>query len=234
MDFSQIGFRGNFIEIAPSVRVIPESNFMMLATSYGNPLLTEKIFDECQREFLAANQDFDVTSPFPKLTCLDGVANRIYTTILFLNDYIYSTYNKNNFVEGFEFIILQKVNQKIYWAQIGWPHIFLISNNNIIGLDHSLGQRSFKKNQSPNLPHSLLGLNNSLNFRVENSKLHRKEDLLFVKGENLPPEFYHLAHKDNEGLIKSLYKHSPTTGAWLGRLSFSDSEKAVSNKVQSL
>lgn len=234
MLFSEIGFRGQYVQIAPTYRLIPESNVLMLASSYGNPLLSEKIFDECEREYLAANQDFDVTSPFPKLTCLDGVANRIYTTMLFLNDHIYSNYNKNKFSEGFEFILLQKMNNKIYWAQIGWPHMFLISNNKLIGIDHSIGQRSFKPSLSPNMPHSLLGLENSLNFRVESTCLKSNEELLFIKGDNLPAAFYHSSKLDNESLIRNIFTHSSKTGAWLGRLKFSGEALAVNNKVQNL
>jgi hypothetical protein len=234
MDFSEIGYRGNYVEIAPSYRLITESNLFMMATSYGNPMLTEKIFDECEREYLSANQDFDVTSPFPKLTCLDGISNRIYTTLLFLNDYIYSNYNKNNYSEGFEFLILQKVNQKIYWAQIGWPHMFILSQKKLLGIDHSLGQRPIKSSKGPNLPHSLLGLSNSLNFRVESSIIRPNEEIIFVKSESLPSDFYNPNQISNEGLIKSLYKNSPTTGAWLGRLSFSAHLKAEDSKAQSL
>jgi hypothetical protein len=234
MNFTKLGYRGNFIQLAPATRLVNESHFFMMGTSYGNPSLIESIFDECQREYLAANQDFDVTSPFPKLTCLDGIANRLYTTTLFLNDYIYSSYNKGGYVEGLEFLILQKVNQKIYWVQIGWPHIFLVSQKHILGLDHSLGQRSFKADEAPTLPNSLLGLENSLNFRVESSNLRKNEELLFVKSESLPSSFYKPKQTDNESLIKSIYKHNPKAGAWLGRLSFSDDQKAANNKVQNL
>ncbi len=234
MNFSNLGYRGQFIQLAPSARLVAESHFFMLGTSYGNPSLIEKIFDECQREYLAANQDFDVTSPFAKLTCLDGIANRIYTTMLFLNDYIYNTYNKNSYIEGFEFLILQKINHKIYWSQIGWPHIFFISNNNLFGLDHSLGQRSVKPNEAPTLPNALLGLENSLNFRIESSNLKHGEELLFVKSETLPSNFYNPKQSDNDFLIKSIYKHNPKSGAWLGRLNFSDDQKVVNSKVQNL
>lgn len=221
MNFSDIGFRGKFVQIAPAYRLIADSNVLMIASSYGNPLLSEKIFDECEREYLAANQDFDVTSPFPKLTCLDGIANRIYTTMLFLNDHIYSTYNKNSYTEGFEFLLLQKINNKIYWAQIGWPNMFLVTKNKLVGLDHSMGQRSHKPEQAPTMPHSLLGIENSLNFRVESTTLKPNEDLLFVKSEDLPAQFYIPKKLDNESLIKDLYKYSSKTGSWIGRLSFS-------------
>lgn len=234
MNFTNLGYRGEFVQIAPAARLVPESQFFMLGSSYGNPSLIEKIFDECQREYLAANQDFDVTSPFAKLTCLDGAANRIYTTMLFLNDYIFNTYNKSSYTEGFEFLILQKINQKIYWSQTGWPHVFLSSGKNIFGLDHSMGHRSFRSSEAPVIPNSLLGVENSLNFRIESSILRRGEELLFVKSESLPTEFYSPAKTDNESLIKSIYKHDSKAGAWLGRLSFSDGQKVASNKAQSL
>lgn len=231
MQFNEIGYRGKYIQIPPSHRLISDSNFFMLGTSYGNPNLIESIFDECEREYLASSQDFDATSPFPKLTCLDGVSNKIYTTLLYLNDFIYSNYNKTTYSEGFEFLILQKVKQKIYWAQIGWPHMFLMTSKNTFGLDHSFGQRPSNQLSAPDLPHTLLGVYNSLNFRVENSKILKNEDILFVKGQNLPSEFYHANTKvTNEQLIKTIYKSHPTTGAWLGRLSFSDFSKVADNK----
>ncbi len=234
MKFTEIGYRGDFVQIAPAHRLVAESNFFMMATSYGDPSLTEKIFDECENEYLAANQDFDVTSPFPKLTCLSGMANRIYTTTLFLNDMIYSNYNKTSYSEGFEFLMLQKVNQKIYWVQIGWPHIFIIAKSGISGLDHSMGQRSFKSKGAPTLPHALLGVENSLNFRVESSNLKKDEELLFVKSETLPQSFYHPKSSDNESLIRSIFKSRPSEGSWLGRLSFSDDQKAEGSIVQNL
>ncbi len=234
MIFNEIGFRGDFIQMPPKHRLVAESNFFILGTSYGDPSLIDKIFDECEREYLSANQDFDITSPFPKLTCLDGVSNRIYTTLLFLNDYIYSNYNKSTYSQGFEFLILQKVNQKIYWAQIGWPNIYLVTKNNITGLDHSLGQRPSQQFEAPDLPHSLLGIHNSLNFRIENSKLHPGEELLFLKSQHLPEDFSKSNQLDNESLIKNMYMSYPKAGAWVGRLTFSDPLKAVNNRVQNL
>lgn len=234
MQFNQIGFRGDYIQIAPQHRLVADSNCFMLGTSYGDPSLIENLFDKCEQEYLAANQDFDVTSPFPKLTCLDGVSNKIYTTMLFLNDFVYSNYNKNSYTQGFEFLLIQKVNQKLYWSQIGWPQIFIVTDKLIMGLDYSLGQRSANPQEAPDLPHSLLGLHNSLNFRVESTSLRAGEELLFVKSQFIAPDFYHSSKLKNEELIKKIYQSNPKAGAWLGRLTFSDLAKAEDNIIQNL
>lgn len=234
MKFSELGYRGTFVEIAPSNRVLNESSIFMLGTSYGNPDLIETIFDECEREYLASNQDFDVTSPFPKLTCLDAVGNRLYTTLLFLNDYVYNLYNRNNFSEGFEFLLMQKINSKIYWSQVGWPNLFIMSKRHIQLIDSSLGQRSIEQ-AAPNLPHSLLGIHNSLNFRIETATLKDDEELLFVKNQNLSSNFFQAnASFSNENIIKNIFRDNANFGAWLGRLSFSDSEKVEENIAQNL
>lgn len=223
MIFSELGYRGDYIQIPPSHRLNSEAELFMMASSYGNPNLNEQIFEECEREYLSSNQDIDVTSPFPKLTCLDGVANRIYTTMLFLNDFIYSTYNKSSYSEAFEFLILQKVNSKIYWAQIGFPYLFLKNESCLLPLDVNYGIRSYQEGISPNIPESLLGLENSLNIKVSSSVIDSKNnEVLFLKTKTINNSFYEGVQSNNEQMIKTLYKGNQSEGAWLGRISFND------------
>lgn len=220
MKFTDIGYRGNFLQLPPQVRVNPDSGTVMLGTSYGDPNLIETIFEEWDREYLSSNQDLDITSPFPKLTCLDGVANRIYTTVLYLNDFIYNQYNKDEYTEAFEFVIMQKFNSRLYWAQIGWPMMFLSSPQHLRPLDSSTGFRALTPEQAPNMPSNLLGVERSVNFRIESVNIKEEEEVFFVKANSVPSTFYSNLNKSNEELLKVLYQNYPDEGAWFGRVSF--------------
>lgn len=220
MKFSEIGYRGKFLQLPPQSRVNPDSGTIMLGTSYGDPNLVETIFDEWDREYLSSNQDLDVTSPFPKLTCLDGMANRIYTTVLYLNDFIYNQYNKEEYTEAFEFLILQKFNSRLYWAQIGWPMMFLNAGTQIRPLDSSIGFRSGTPDKAPNMPSNLMGIERSINFRIESVNLQPQEELFFIKANSIPTDFYQSLNRTNEELLKILYQGHPEQGAWLGRVEF--------------
>lgn len=220
MKFSEIGYRGKYLQIPPQCRVNSDSNFLMLGTSYGDPNLINNIFEEWDREYLSSNQDLDVTSPFPKLTCLDGVANRIYTTVLYLNDFIYNQYNKDEYTEAFEFVIMQKFNSRLYWAQIGWPSMFLSSKGSISPLDSTYGFRASSPSNAPNIPSNLMGIERSINFRIESVNVLGDEEVFFVKSNTIPSHFYQQIEKSNEELIKVLYQNAPDQGAWFGRITF--------------
>lgn len=220
MNFSDIGYRGDFLQIPPQTRLNESAGLFLLGTSYGDPNLMNVLFDEWEREYLSANQDLDVTSPFPKLTVLDGVANRIYTTILFINEFIYNQYNRDEYTEGFELAVIQKFNSRLYWAQIGFPLMFLNTKENVIPIDSNFGFRSKTPNLAPNIPSALVGIERSINFKVETINIKGSEELFFVKSTTLPGEFYQQTHLSNEDLIKVLHKTAPNQGAWLGRLSF--------------
>lgn len=222
MNFSEIGYRGDFIQLPPTYRLNQEAGLFLMATSYGNPNLAEQIFDECEREYLSSDQDLDVTSPFSKLTCLDGIANRIYTTMLFLNDYIYNNFNQEKYSEGLEFLILQKVNNKVYWSEIGLSNIFLKTHRTLLPISSSYGLRPSAHAFSPNLPEALLGVENSLNLKVSSTNIKSEEEFLFLKTKDIPVKFYSSTKHSDDDLIKEIYKTNPTKGAWLGRLNFTE------------
>ena len=223
MNFTDIGFRGQSVCIPPSHRLNTDTQTFMLGSSYGNPQLVEEIFDYCEKEFIFSDQDLDSTSKFQKMTCLDSIGNHIYITMLSLNEFIYSNYNKESYNEGLEFVLLHKRNSYVYWAQVGWPFVLIQSPQKIAHIDGSFGIRSYpySKDVVSNLPHTLLGLESSLNFKVEKSILTKSENLIFVKSSLLPQEIYTHPQASNEEFIKALYTNNSSSGAWLGRLNFS-------------
>ena len=222
MKFTNIGFRGQSVYIPPSYRLNSDTQTLMLASSYGNPHLADEIFDYCEKKFIFSDQDLDATSNFPRMIGLDSISHHLYVTMLSLNEFVYSNYNKESYNEGLEFVILQKRNSYIYWVQVGWPFILIQFSQKIAHIDGSFGIRSSCQEEglAPNLPHTLLGLENSLNFKVEKTLLKKSEKLLFVKSSLLPQDFYGLSQASNEDLIKVLYKDGCSSGAWLGCLQF--------------
>jgi len=214
------GYRGNFVFSAPITITNTDENLVALATPYGNTEIIQEALEKMVSEFESQIADPDSTSPYSKLTCLTPTENQLYTSTQFLNDYLYSNYNQNKLDVGCDLCLLYKKNSRIYMSQLGWPSIVLNYKkmNRPISSEYSNFPRDLDK--SVYLPNHLLGLDSSVNAKVQSFSVEEDSKLLFIKSNENPVSLLESYPLDLEEIAKFFSTLNKSQGFWLGELSF--------------
>lgn len=87
--------------------------------SWGSQDYNQKLIDEVTHYMSSAQADIDVTSPFDFKENLSSLANKARIALLLVHDYFYKVTNKNEFLVGFEALILFRLKKEIAWASVG-------------------------------------------------------------------------------------------------------------------
>ena len=219
MKIETFGYRGNFVFTAPSLSSNASGELMVAATPYGNRSDLESCLSEFLNEFEKQSSDLDSTSPYPKLTCFSDYENLIYTTVQFLNDYIYSNHNKDKVNLGCDFFCLYKVEKVIYFTQIGWPAVLLNKNGNTLPICSDFSFAPKDKSESPYLPTSVLGLESSINIKIQQIDISDSSDVLLFKSNDSPDTLMSIYPTDLSVIANSYAEVNPEQGLWLGKIS---------------
>jgi hypothetical protein len=219
MKIETFGYRGSFVFTAPSLLTNSSEELLIAATPYGNRTDLEDCLSEFLNEFERQSSDLDSTSPYPKLTCFSDYENLLYTTVQFLNDYMYSNFNREKINLGCDFFCLLKKENVIYFTQIGWPIILLNQNSNTLPICSDFSFTPAKKEQAPCLPTSVLGLESSINIKIQQLNITKNSDLLLLKSNESPETLMNSQPLDLQSIASSYAKISPEQGLWLGKVS---------------
>lgn len=219
MKIETFGYRGSFVFTAPSLLTNSSEELLIAATPYGNRTDLEDSLSEFLNEFERQSSDLDSTSPYPKLTCLSDYENLLYTTVQFLNDYIYSTFNKEKITLGCDFFCMLKKENVIYFTQIGWPVILLNKGENILPICSDFSFAPKNKHIAPYLPTSVLGLESSINVKIQQLNITNDSDLILLKSNDSPDNLMNAYPADLQSIASSYADVNPEQGLWLGKIS---------------
>ncbi len=215
MNIETFGYRGEFVFTAPTVTTNSTEELLIFATPFGSREDLEDSLSEFLNEFDRQSSDLDSTTPYQKLTCFNDYENLLYTSTQFLNDYMYSHYNKEKLTLGCDFFcILQKENQ-IYFTQIGHPLIAMKSENEILPISSDYSFRPKVLNHSPYLPISLLGTESSINIKVQQLSITKETELLLIKSNE--SQIKEIPNAEKRILIAD---QDSSQGLWLSRVTF--------------
>ncbi len=219
INFESFGYRGHFVFSPPITVKGKDEKLILLATPYGNPDHITEGLNKFILEFENLMLDPDTTSPFAKLTCYDSISNNIHVCTQYLNDYLYSSYNKDKINVGCDFICIYKTKHSIYVVQIGWPLLLLYNNKKLLPISSEYSFTPLEPEHAPFLPTNLLGLESSVSFKVQQMNTSKDSELLILKSNEAPDSLISLYPNSIEDIAKVFAKESPEQGFWLGKVS---------------
>jgi len=220
MKFESFGYRGSFVYTSPMTFQNQNENLLIIATPYGEGSDLEHSLGEFLNEFESQSEDLDATSPYPKLTCLSSEENLLFTSVQYLNDHIYSNHNKESFNLGCDFFCIYKKGNSIYTTQIGWPLSVLHKDkvNRPLCAEYAFAPKN--PDQAPYIPSTLLGLESSVNVKIQHIDVDDESEILILKSNESPDAFLNIYPDSLEEIANSFASKNPEQGFWLGKISF--------------
>lgn len=218
MKLESFGFRGDFVQTSPIVFQSSDQNLTLVASPYGNRDDLNNALDDFLAEFERISSDLDVTSPHPRLSCFNDHENLLYISLLHLNDYIYSTYNKDLINLGCDLFCCYKNESSLHFTQVGWPLVLMHQNNKTLPLCADYSFLPKDPTLSPYIPSSFFGIESSINLRVQTAVVDDSTELILLKSNQQPQKFIDL-YPTNLKNIASIYAEQfPNQGFWLGKI----------------
>jgi hypothetical protein len=122
--------------------------------AWGSSEYNQKVIDEVTHYLSTTQADIEVTTPFDYLESLSSLANRTRVALLLAHDLLYKTDNRNEYLVGFECLVLFKNKKEIAWSSVGRFALSKIHNerlNTIFSMGTDLDEDTL-------LPVQLMGL----------------------------------------------------------------------------
>lgn len=220
MKINTFGYRGNFVFLPPIQISNADESLLVLATPFGDTELLQEALDKMVTEFEGLIADPDSTSPYSKLTCLTPTENLLYTSTQFLNDYIYSNHNQDRLDLGCDFCLLYKKDKRVYLSQVGWPLLVLHHDNKNVPISSEYSTTPTNKESGVYLPRHILGLDSSVNAKVQSFNIDEKSRLLLLKSNENPDGLLTVYPSKLESIAESFVGVHPNQGFWLGEVVF--------------
>ncbi len=130
--------------------------------AWGSVEYNQKVIDEVTHYLSTTQADIEVTTPFDYVESLSSLANRARVALLLAHDLFYKTDNRNEYVVGFEVMILFRAKNEIAWAGAGRFSISKLINNKLIQI-HSMGT---DLDEETLLPAQLIGLEKQIGVQA--------------------------------------------------------------------
>ncbi len=219
MEIESFGYRGSFVFTSPIIKN-SSKNLIVAATPYGSSSDLDQCLFEFINEFENKLFDLDSTSPYPKLTCFNDEENLLYICLQFLNDYIYSNFNKRAINLGCDFFCALNINKTIYFSQIGWPLILLYRNKKTIPICSDYSFLPDDKVLAPYIPTTILGVDASINLKIQQINLSEDSEILLLKSNDQPDSLMSIYPSSLKAIANTFAEESVDQGFWLGKITF--------------
>lgn len=164
----------------PSTQVyqLLNNQLTVFLRTWGTSEYNQKVIDEITHYLSTTQADIEVTTPFDYLESLSSLANRTRVSLLLAHDLLYKTDNRNEYLVGFECLVLFKNKREIAWSGVGRFTISKIQNerlNTIFSLGADLDEEVL-------LPVQLMGLEKEIT--VISGSISAGEDTKLVVASN--------------------------------------------------
>jgi hypothetical protein len=217
-------YGGKIFRPKPEVEYDPEAGLLIVATPWGPRESAGRTIQIMKEYILTFREDADVTSPFPRLTCLSPALNNLRVAAMLANDVLYREENREEYVTGVELFAATYTQTEIAWLQLGHPNVFLSRQNRgmmplgchmDLPLDLSRGDEIL-----PPLPNSLLGLDTTANFTLGSMIPQKGDRMVLISRSNVPPAIFSLTDEQRSlmNISRFLSADGKDTAFWLGIL----------------
>ena len=107
------------------------NQLIIIVRSWGSSEYNQKLIDEVTHYLSTTQADIEVTTPFDYQESLSSLANRTRVALLLAHDLFYKTDNKNEYVVGFESMVLFRSKTEVAWSSVGRFSIAKLMNGKL-------------------------------------------------------------------------------------------------------
>ncbi len=222
MNFDSRSYGGKYFRPSPDIHLDEGLPLLIISTPWGASNGSQKVFDRMLEYLQLAQKDEEITSPFPRQTCLGSVANNLRIATLLANAALYKEENQTEYSSGAELFACYKEDNEFTWIQVGQPNIVLCREGETpmpLGSfpDLVLDFERQETRLSP-LPSNLIGIENSLNLNISSFRPNKGDKILLISRSRVPGTLFSLENKDiNLDLVsRTLAKDREDQPFWLG------------------
>lgn len=104
---------------ATNVLNLLDDQLILILRSWGSFDYNQRFTDEVAHYLSSTQADVEVTTPFEYQENLSPLANRTRTSLLLAHDLFYKSENKNEYIVGFEAMVLFKSKNELAWSSVG-------------------------------------------------------------------------------------------------------------------
>lgn len=207
----------------PSVKINEKENLFLLGIPWGNSDYNEQGFQKLEDYFVAAKEDNEATSPFPKIPQYPVSLNNLQVATQIFGQSLLREVNKDEYVSGVEFLGLYKEGEELGWVSCGGPSIIISKANGDLKLIHTEGNWAETKSApSSNLARNFLGIYPQVHLSMGFTQIDPLDKVLLIYTSQLSP----LGLKDlNKQLnlksfVEKNFDSNSKQAFWVGELSF--------------
>lgn len=223
-DLESRSYGGKIFRPTPEIEIDTDMGLAIIATPWGAPEAAQRVIQIMKTYILSFREDADITSPFPRMTCLSAALNTLRVAAMLANDSLYREENKKEYIAGVEIFAITYGQKEVGWLQLGHPNLFLsraksglmpLGSHMDLPIDLSRGGELL----SP-LPSTLLGLNASANFIMGSFIPQQGDQLILISRSHIPQTLFTLEKKDQSltTISQHLARDNQETAFWLGIL----------------
>lgn len=215
MKVESFSFRGKWARPTPHLLVDENIGCAIVVTPWG-PKSTAEGPAEAAIDFIKSSLDnSEVTSPFGLNTSLSQYENIAKNAILTASNFAYRNINKDEFVSGFEILVLMRHRHEVVVAVVGHSSIFLRGpSGNLSCL--------LSSHNSENIPQDLVGLERNANVLVRSWRAEDGSNMLILNNTQCSIRALGKlvdGFDDTSNIFKTLISTKLVDSFWLGKIS---------------
>lgn len=219
MKFEYSHFSGKTIRPTPFFH--QDGEMVLIVTPWNtNVQEAQKVagnFIELYKYFFS---DTQATFPFEQMHSLSIHENYLRTSLIQLNHTLFSHYNQEELLVGFEFSAFLKTNSEIIITQIGHPQVYFSKKNILLQPVSPLCSLptlySSENEKLPPLPQNLLGVFSDIPIWIRSFKYQTDDEFILVNKDFIPASFLTSKQRGLKDMGKFLNQDQESF--WMGKI----------------
>ncbi len=229
MNITERAFSAKTFRPRPECHVSSNQKLAAVITPWGqSSLSTETVFEDLESRYSFFSEDTESTRPFPIMQNLSVPENDIRTTLIQVNQNIYSKINEEEYSTGFELFFVAIKGHVCVFSQVGCPIVLIdrphqpLTLAGLLAIDGSalFNNREY---QSP-LPMQLMGVHEDVSISSGYFRFNQGDRLILLNRNYVPPAWLLVKREERtlEHLSHLASQDNPQIPFWLGILNLTD------------
>ena len=224
MQIQERFFAGKVFLPKAECRISNNKKLITVLTPWGQEAVSAKeVFENISSQYRMLSEDKESTHPFPTLMSLNPTQNDMRTTVMQVNQHIYSSVNQDEYSMGFELFFAVIVENVFTFIQVGLPALLIDRPHQNLCVIGQLGAPSLniprQGGLSP-LPQDLLGVEEDISCHPFFFRFQPDDRLILLNRNSIPAGWFSLKRKDRtlESLSRLAAEENPNIPFYLALL----------------
>lgn len=211
--------KGNRIP-KPQINLNEKEKLVLFGFPWGNRDSSEQGLQKLEDYFIAAKDDNEATSPFPKIPQYPSSLNNLQVATQIFGQSLLRETNQDEYVTGVEFLGLYQEGKELGWVSCGGPNLILSKANGELKIINSESNWSETRNtNTSNLPRNFLGIHPHVHLSMGYTQIEAGDKLLILYTNSFSP----LGIKPEKSLglkefVELNFKNSKDQNYWIAEL----------------